>query len=105
MSNLAINEDDKKRLLDLFESKEGEDNYYVYALCDGGVPFYIGKGIGLRCLQHEEDLNSIINEYKEELIEDSDKELLKNELEKELKQKLNHINDSIKRDEFDVAII
>ena len=49
-----MNAEEKKRI---FQTLAGEgnrhDNFYVYALCSGKVPFYIGKGRGERILNHE----------------------------------------------------
>ena len=49
-----MDEQEKKRV---FQTLSGggtrNDNFYVYALCSGNVPFYIGKGRGERILNHE----------------------------------------------------
>ena len=107
MDNNLLSEFDVKRLGEFFVSKNGEgelSNYYIYALCDEGIPFYIGKGIGVRCLQHEEDLESIKEEYryitpKEEL------ELLEDSLKKGLTEKLARIEESKSKGTFDIVII
>lgn len=46
---------ERERLAATLSAVRPEEKYYVYALCDRGVPFYIGKGEGLRLLAHESD--------------------------------------------------
>lgn len=103
MKPLSI--DEMKRLSDFFENKKGENNYYVYVLCDKGLPFYVGKGIGTRCLQHEMSLEELKKERTTKNMSDEELEQLEEELKKELTQKLNCINNAKKKDTFDVAII
>jgi len=96
MANVDLNRSEIKRIADFFESND-PNNYYIYALCDNGEPFYIGKGIGTRCLDHEMNLEDLKKEYLGE-VEES---LLK----KELSDKLKRIEEAKNKGTFDIAII
>ncbi len=127
MSNLVLSNDDIKRLGDFFENSKEKNNYYVYALCDDGIPFYVGKGKGTRCLNHEEDLDKALesaldealepalkeysNEIKEmdedekALFEGKLKEKLTKELTEELTNKLNKIRIARNKNTFNIIIV
>ena len=48
----------RARVKSFFNDKEDiVSNAYVYVLLDNGIPFYVGKGSGERCFQHEDELN------------------------------------------------
>lgn len=105
MGNINLCDDESVRLQDFFENKKRDDNYYVYALCENGKPFYIGKGIGLRCLQHEDDLDTIVREYSVDGTDAEELKDLKKDFEKELSDKLKQIGEAKKLGSFNVAII
>ena len=54
--NKSLNREEVVTLL-----KENKEKYYVYALCWGKVPFYVGKGSNRRIFEHE---LLIYKEYK-----------------------------------------
>lgn len=105
MGNIYLSDDESVRLQGFFENKKRDDNYYVYALCENGKPFYVGKGIGLRCLQHEDDLEAIVREYSVDGTDAEELKDLKKDFEKELSNKLKQIGEAKQLDSFDVAII
>ncbi len=107
MKNNPLSESDVKRLGEFFTSKKGDaelSNYYIYALCDEGIPFYIGKGIGVRCLQHEDDLELIKKEYRR-ITPKVEMELLEDSLKQELTDKLARIEESKSKGTFDIVIL
>ena len=111
--------DAKKRVSSISESNgkkedKASSSYYVYVLLDNNIPFYVGKGNGIRCFQHEEELNNkekavndLFEEYKADYDFDNDeeKDRLKSNLEKELTAKLDTIKAAKKKNTFDIAII
>lgn len=71
MKNWYLEED--KNIDDIFltlGTEEESDRYYVYALYNGDIPFYIGKGVGARVCSHQKEvydyLSSIENPKKKE---------------------------------------
>ena len=105
MGNINLSKSEKMRLEDFFDNAKRGDNYYVYALCDEGKPFYIGKGISIRCLQHKTDLEAVIDEYKQDVTSEEEMVLLREEIKKELTAKQIRINEAESRNQFDVVII
>jgi len=108
--------DDIARIEGFFEPPSNKDkdnsndknfNYYVYALCDGNVPFYIGKGIGARCFNHEGELEYKLNEYLNEYPDKNEDEIkiFRENLQKELNAKLEKIKLTKERKTFNIAVI
>ena len=104
---------------DIKDKEDIVSNAYVYVLLDNGIPFYVGKGSGERCFQHEDELNDKakqknaieekLKEYKElyNLQNDDYEEIqkLEKKLKKELSAKLERIKSAKKNNTFDVAIV
>ena len=67
---MNLTPEDQKRIFQTIEKYPGED-YYVYALCDENIPFYIGKGKAGRVLQH---LKEADNRSVEEAMQMADDE-------------------------------
>ncbi|MBR3952562.1 MAG: GIY-YIG nuclease family protein [Oscillospiraceae bacterium] len=63
-----MNDSVKKSIVNTLGNSGEEDRFYVYALCEDDVPFYIGKGQGERIWQHEKEtdnlLKKLIQEYE-----------------------------------------
>lgn len=64
-----MNSDEKKRIEKALKKESEKDSFYVYMLCEGKKPFYIGKGKGSRVWQHEEGYEEKKEEIKERLEE------------------------------------
>ena len=104
---------------DIKDKEDIVSNAYVYVLLDNGIPFYVGKGSGERCFQHEDELNDKakqkkaieekLKEYKElyNLQNDDYEEIqkLEKKIKKELSAKLERIKSAKKNNTFDVAIV
>lgn len=95
---------------DIKDKEDIVSNAYVYVLLDNGIPFYVGKGNGERCFQHEDELNDKakqkkaieekLKEYKElyNLQNDDYEEIqkLEKKIKKELSAKLERIKSAQK---------
>ena len=88
-----MDEQEKKRV---FQTLSGggtrNDNFYVYALCSGNVPFYIGKGRGERILNHETcALMAKESIEADDTLSESEKKDKIDQLNKKLKEILNSV--------------
>lgn len=105
----SITAEEEKRLASTLSETDPSHKYYVYALCDRGVPFYIGKGEGLRVLAHETDAEAarLVQENLTDLISERG-ELSAEErarYERLLTEKLKQIQESKARGDFSAVII
>lgn len=101
--------EERKRLDITLSETNPARKFYVYALCDRGVPFYIGKGEGLRVLAHENDAQAM------QLVQDNIADLLcerggltpeeEARYKRILTEKLSQIRDSKARGDFSSVII
>ncbi len=88
-----MNAQEKERI---FQTLAGggnrKDNFYVYALCSGNVPFYIGKGRGERILNHETcALMAKESIEADDTLTESEKKYKIDQLNKKLKEILNSV--------------
>lgn len=109
MNCKSLTAEEQKRLEATLSETDPARKFYVYALCDRGVPFYIGKGEGLRVLAHETDAEAarLVRENLDELLAERG-ELQPEELkhyERILTEKLKQIRESKARGDFSSVII
>lgn len=107
--SVSLTDEERHRLEDTLSETDPARRFYVYALCDRGVPFYIGKGEGLRVLAHESDAETarLIRENLEALLAERG-DLPPEErrrCEQLLSEKLTQITESKARGDFSSVII
>lgn len=61
-----MNDSVKKSIVNTLGNSGEEDRFYVYALCEDDMPFYIGKGQGERIWQHEKETDNLLKELIKE---------------------------------------
>ena len=89
----TMNAQEKERIFQtLAGGEKRNDNFYVYALCSGNVPFYIGKGRGERILNHETcALMAKESIEADDTLTESEKKYKIDQLNKKLKEILNSV--------------
>lgn len=107
--SVSLTDEEQHRLEDTLSETDPARSFYVYALCDRGVPFYIGKGEGLRVLAHESDAEAarLIRENLADLVAERG-DLPPEErrrYERLLSEKLTQITESKARGDFSSVII
>lgn len=56
-----MRKEETERIFTTLNCNNSRNKYYVYALCNGKIPFYIGKGSGWRILQHGRDADEFLD--------------------------------------------